>query len=78
MVYVCGPRGMLAAVAALCMEAGVCCEVSMEERMGCGVGACLACVCKTMFVDNAGVTGEKYKRVCVDGPVFDAKEIIWK
>ncbi len=77
-VYVCGPRPMMAAVAAICEEAGVKCEVSMEERMGCGVGACLACVCKTMFVDNQGVTGEKYKRVCIDGPVFDSKEIIWR
>ena len=77
-VYVCGPRGMMAAVAAICEEAGVRCEVSMEERMGCGVGACLACVCKTMFKDNEGVVGEKYKRVCMDGPVFDSKEIIWK
>lgn len=77
-VYVCGPRGMMAAVAKLCEAAGVRCEVSMEERMGCGVGACLACVCKTMFVDNEGVAGEKYKRVCVDGPVFDSKEIIWE
>ena len=77
-VYVCGPRGMMAAVAQIAEEAGVRCEVSMEERMGCGVGACLACVCKTMFRDNAGVVGEKYKRVCMDGPVFDSKEIIWK
>ncbi len=77
-VYVCGPRGMMAAVSALCEKAGVRCEVSMEERMGCGVGACLACICKTMFVDNVGVVGESYKRVCVDGPVFDSKEIIWK
>ncbi len=76
-VYVCGPKPMMAAVAKLCDEFAVECEVSMEERMGCGVGACLACVCKTMFVDNAGVTGEKYKRVCVDGPVFNAKEIIF-
>lgn len=77
-VYVCGPRCMMAAVAEICEAAGVRCEVSMEERMGCGVGACLACVCKTMFKDNMGVTGEKYKRVCMDGPVFDSKEIIWK
>ncbi len=77
-VYVCGPRGMMAAVAALCEEAGVRCEVSMEERMGCGVGACLACICKTTFKSNDGATGENYKRVCVDGPVFDSKEIIWK
>jgi len=76
-VCVCGPKPMMANVAKLCAEFSVMCEVSMEERMGCGVGACLACVCKTMFVDNAGVTGEKYKRVCVDGPVFDAKEILW-
>ncbi len=77
-VCVCGPKPMMAAVAGLCEESGVECQVSMEERMGCGVGACLACVCKTMFRDNEGVVGEKYKRVCVDGPVFDAKEIIWK
>ena len=77
-VYVCGPRPMMAAVAELCEAAGVRCEVSMEERMGCGVGACLACVCRTTFKSNEGVVGEKYKRVCVDGPVFDSKEIIWK
>lgn len=72
-VYVCGPKPMMAAVASICGEFDVCCQVSMEERMGCGVGACLACVCKTMLPN-----GEGYKRVCVDGPVFNAKEIIWK
>lgn len=77
-VYVCGPKPMMAAVAGICGDFNVDCEVSMEERMGCGVGACLACVCKTMFVANDGATSEKYKRVCVDGPVFNAKEIIWK
>ncbi|MBQ8508752.1 MAG: dihydroorotate dehydrogenase electron transfer subunit [Clostridia bacterium] len=77
-VYVCGPKPMMAVVAKLCAGFGVDCQVSMEERMGCGVGACLACVCKTMFRDNEGAEGEKYKRVCVDGPVFDAKEIIWE
>jgi dihydroorotate dehydrogenase electron transfer subunit len=77
-VYVCGPKPMMAAVARICGVYGVECEVSMEERMGCGVGACLACVCKTMFVGNDGTVGEKYKRVCVDGPVFNSKEIIWE
>ena len=76
-VYVCGPKVMMGACARICAEYGVDCEVSMEERMGCGVGACLACVCKTMFVGNDGVKGEKYKRVCVDGPVFNAKEVIF-
>lgn len=76
-VYVCGPKGMMGAAAKVCEEHGVYCEVSMEERMGCGVGACLACVCKTMFVGNDGVKDEKYKRVCVDGPVFDSREVIF-
>ncbi|HHV44616.1 MAG TPA: dihydroorotate dehydrogenase electron transfer subunit [Firmicutes bacterium] len=61
-VYACGPVPMLAAVVELAGD--VPCEVSMEERMGCGIGACLGCVCK--------VKGrEEYQRVCVDGPVFD-------
>lgn len=76
-VYVCGPKGMMGAAAKVCAEFGVECEVSMEERMGCGVGACLACVCKTMFVGNDGIEGEGYKRVCVDGPVFNAREVIF-
>ena len=76
-VYVCGPKPMMGAAAKVCGGFGVECEVSMEERMGCGVGACLACVCKTMFVGNDGAVGEKYKRVCVDGPVFNAKEVIF-
>lgn len=76
-VFVCGPRGMMAAVSGISLKKGNECYVSMEERMGCGVGACLACVCKTQFVGNEG-RGEKYKRVCVDGPVFNAKEIIWE
>jgi len=76
-VLVCGPRGMMAAVSGISLKKGNECYVSMEERMGCGVGACLACVCKTQFVGNEG-RGEKYKRVCVDGPVFNAKEIIWE
>ncbi len=75
-VLVCGPRPMMAVAAALAETFQVHCQVSMEERMGCGVGACLSCVCKTLFYENDETT-ERYKRVCVDGPVFDAKEIIW-
>ncbi|MDD4772001.1 MAG: dihydroorotate dehydrogenase electron transfer subunit [Eubacteriales bacterium] len=77
MVYTCGPVQMMAAVAAICEQFGVECEVSMEERMGCGVGACTACVCRTLFTEE-GVQRETYKRVCIDGPVFDAREIKWK
>ncbi|MBR6725370.1 MAG: dihydroorotate dehydrogenase electron transfer subunit [Clostridia bacterium] len=76
-IHTCGPRPMMAAVAALAKEYGVKCEVSMEERMACGVGACHGCICKTLFKSNEGIEGEHYRRVCVDGPVFDAEEIVW-
>ncbi len=68
-VLACGPRPMLKSVAQLAREFGVPCKVSMEERMGCGVGACLVCAC-----DMADGTR---KHVCKDGPVFDAEEVDW-
>ena len=71
-VLACGPRIMLKAVSALCAERGIPCQVSMEERMGCGVGACLVCACKT--VENGE---EKMRRACKDGPVFNASEVVW-
>ena len=71
-VLACGQRAMLAAVAELCAKYGVPCQVSMEERMGCGVGACVVCACATM---SGGV--EKMSRVCKDGPVFDASEVFF-
>ena len=71
-VYMCGPIVMMANAVKIAEEFGVECQVSMEERMGCGVGACQACVCKVKSSD-----GGDYKRVCIDGPVFDAKEILW-
>ena len=60
-----------AAVQALCETYGVPCQLSLEERMGCGIGACLGCNVKIMQPDG----GWRYKRVCKDGPVFDAKEV---
>lgn len=71
-VLACGPRAMLKAVAALSKEFGVPCQVSLEERMGCGVGACLVCACKTQ--ENGR---EQMRRVCKDGPVFPAEEVRW-
>ena len=70
-VMACGPTPMLAAVQALCETYGVPCQLSLEERMGCGIGACLGCNVKIMQPDG----GWRYKRVCKDGPVFDAKEV---
>ncbi len=65
---VCGPEPLMKIVAGMASDAGVSCEVSMEKRMACGVGACLSCVVDT-------VDGKK--RACVDGPVFDARKVVW-
>lgn len=72
-ICACGPRPMLRGVAAAAEEYHVPCQVSMEERMGCGVGACLVCACKTKGTDGTA----RYSHVCKDGPVFDAKEVAW-
>lgn len=69
----CGPKGMLEAVAEICLQNGISLEVSLEERMACGVGACLGCVCTVK--DQEG--GIKRKRVCKEGPVLKAKEVVW-
>lgn len=71
-VMACGPRMMLKTVAAAAQEAEVPCYVSMEERMGCGIGACLVCACKTRKNGEEG-----YQHVCKDGPVFPAEEVCW-
>lgn len=70
-VFACGPKPMLSAVMTAAKEYGVFCEVSLEERMGCGVGACVGCVCR---INRNGE--EKLLRVCKDGPVFNAEEVI--
>lgn len=72
-VFACGPAPMLRALKAYAAEQGMDCYLSLEERMACGVGACLACVCKSMDVDAH--THVKNKRICKDGPVFAADEI---
>ena len=72
-VYTCGPKVMMKRVAAMALERGIPCYVSMEERMGCGVGACLGCVCGTKAPDGE----KKMTRVCLNGPVFDAREVVW-
>jgi len=66
-VLSCGPTPMLRALKTLVEEKGLNCYVSLEERMGCGIGACLVCVCD--------LTNGKKARVCKDGPVFNVKEV---
>ena len=71
-VLACGPTPMLKAVARLCAEHGKKCQVSLEERMACGIGACLGCAVKVR--EN----GEEIMRhVCKDGPVFNAEEVVF-
>ncbi|UTR15161.1 dihydroorotate dehydrogenase electron transfer subunit [Salipaludibacillus sp. LMS25] len=68
--YSCGPLPMLRAVEAVTVTDGY---VSLEERMGCGVGACLACVCDT---GHAKEGSKDYRKICSDGPVFKAGEVV--
>ena len=72
-IYACGPTPMLRGIKAYAEEMGIEAQISMEERMACGIGACLACVCKSKHVDSHSHVHNK--RVCKDGPVFDAREV---
>lgn len=72
-IFACGPAPMLRALKAYAEEQGMDCYLSLEERMACGIGACLACVCTSKDVDAH--TNVKNKRICKDGPVFAAEEI---
>ena len=89
-IYACGPTGMLKAVSEIASVNRLPCQVSLEERMACGVGVCLGCPVKVSQLASSPVsrfkpanrqTGEPtnytYKMVCKDGPVFNAEEIIW-
>ena len=71
-IYACGPSVMLKGVVDIARAADVRCEVSLEERMGCGVGACLVCACRTVKDGE-----EFYKHVCKDGPVFSGEEVLF-
>lgn len=72
-IYACGPKPMLAAVKAYAEKNDIKCYVSMEERMACGIGACLGCVCKTKNEDEHSKVHNA--RICKDGPVFLAEEV---
>lgn len=68
-IYGCGPKPMLKEIALISRERNIPAQISMEEHIACGIGACLGCAVETI----AG-----YRRVCKDGPVFEAQEIIWR
>lgn len=71
-VYACGPMPMLKNISRKAIEKNIYCEISLEERMGCGIGACLVCACRTKKNDE-----EYFAHVCKEGPVFNAKEVIF-
>lgn len=72
-IFACGPTPMLRALKSYALEKNIPCWISMEERMACGVGACLACVCKTKEKDAH--SNVHNKRICKDGPVFLSTEV---
>lgn len=72
-IMACGPMPMLRAIKKYAAENGIEAYISLEERMACGVGACLGCVCKTKEVDEHSHVHNA--RICTDGPVFEAKEV---
>lgn len=69
MVYACGPHGMLQCIAGIVDRYRVACQISMETIMACGMGACLGCAVPA--ADNQ----EKYRHVCIEGPVFDIRQV---
>lgn len=90
-VYACGPEAMMQAVAAACASAGIECQLALERHMACGMGTCQSCVVKTR-ADGRGeghasscprgnaterVPPWKYSLCCTDGPVFDARDVLW-
>lgn len=74
-LYACGPKPMLKALQAWAGEKDMEAQLSLEERMGCGFGACVGCACKVVSDNEYGYT---YKKVCKDGPIFDAKEVLFE
>lgn len=72
-IFACGPRPMLKGIKAYAEEKNIAAYISMEERMACGIGACLGCVCQSTDIDDHSKVNNK--RVCVDGPVFLASEV---
>ena len=67
-IFSCGPRPMLKSLASFADAGGIALQVSLEERMGCGYGACVGCTCKTT---------KGQRKVCEDGPVFYGSEVLW-
>jgi len=77
-IFACGPKPILKKINEIALKVSIDYQVSLEERMACGIGACLGCICrvKTKNKKEDKVKYE-YKRVCVDGPIFEGSEVVW-
>ncbi len=75
MLFSCGPKPMLKALNTWCENKEIPLQVSLEERMACGIGVCVGCVCKEK--DDTAKDGWNYKKTCTDGPVFMGSDVIW-
>lgn len=73
-VYACGPEPMMRAVGNLCVARGIECQLALERHMACGMGTCQSCVCKVRAETDRGWA---FRLVCTDGPVFDARDVVW-
>jgi len=73
-VYACGPEAMMRAVGKACIARGVECQLALERHMACGMGTCQSCVVK---IRDDSDRGWSFKLCCADGPVFDAREVVW-
>ncbi|MBF4695799.1 dihydroorotate dehydrogenase electron transfer subunit [Fusibacter ferrireducens] len=73
MIYACGPSIMLKSVQKICAQFNAPVQLLMEEKMACGIGACLVCTCKT----KSGDFGYKHSRMCLEGPMFFGDEVIF-
>jgi dihydroorotate dehydrogenase electron transfer subunit len=74
MIYACGPEPMLRKIKEISQKYNIPCQASLEQRMGCGFGACLVCACKTLTDDG----GWQYSHVCKDGPVFNIRDVVFE
>jgi dihydroorotate dehydrogenase electron transfer subunit len=73
LIVLCGPKPMLNALNKIISKTSAQMKVLMEKRMGCGIGVCMSCVCRTKENNEEG-----YSRVCVEGPLFDSNDIVWE
>ncbi len=76
-MFSCGPNAMLKSTTDIALRYNIPCQISLDKRMACGVGACLSCVVKVESLSPTPISYSPYKCVCTDGPVFNAVEIVW-